>query len=308
MDGSELFLKAGTALNFETKTAYAVAVSARDPLLPGSTPVSAVFTLAVGDVNEPPTALALANIVTSLAENSNTTSRIKVADIAISDDALGSNVISLAGADASSFEVIGTELFLKAGTALDFETKAAYAVTVSASDTALPGSTPVSAAFTLTVGDVNEPPTALSLSASSFDENIPAGSTVATLVTTDPDVGNTFTYSLVSGSGDSDNGAFSIDGNRLLIQASPDFESKSSFNLSIRSTDQGGLSVERAVILAVNSLNDGPATFTITGIRAVGQTLTAAVATADPDGNGSFSHTWQASANGTSWTTIGTGP
>ena len=307
MDGSELFLKAGTALNFETKTAYAVAVSARDPLLPGSTPVSAVFTLAVGDVNEPPTALALANIVTSLAENSNTTSRIKVADIAISDDALGSNVISLAGADASSFEVIGTELFLKAGTALDFETKAAYAVTVSASDTALPGSTPVSAAFTLTVGDVNEPPTALSLSASSFDENIPAGSTVATLVTTDPDVGNTFTYSLVSGSGDSDNGAFSIDGNRLLIQASPDFESKSSFNLRIRSTDQGGLSVEQAVILAVTNLTDGPATFAIAGTRAVGQTLTATVATPDPDGNGTFSHTWQASANGSTWSTIGTG-
>jgi hypothetical protein len=54
-------------------------------------------------------------------------------------------------------------------------------------------------------------------------------------------------------------------------------------------------------------VNNGQATFSITGTSAVGQTLTADVATADPDGNGTFSHTWQASANGTSWSTIATG-
>ena len=86
-----------------------------------------------------------------------------MADIVITDDALGSNTITLAGADATSFEVIGSELFLKAGTALDFETKTAYAVSVSVSDPSLPGSTPISAAFSLAVSDVNEPPTALAL-------------------------------------------------------------------------------------------------------------------------------------------------
>ncbi|MFM7454960.1 MAG: bluetail domain-containing putative surface protein, partial [Cyanobium sp.] len=118
-----------------------------------------------------------------------------------------------------------------------------------------------------------------------------------------------FTYSLVSGSGDSDNGAFSIDGNRLLIQASPDFESRSSYNLRIRSTDQGGLSVERAISLAVNNLNDGPATFAITGTRAVGQTLTAAVGPedVDPDGTGGpILYQWEASTNATDWNPIGT--
>ena len=54
-------------------------------------------------------------------------------------------------------------------------------------------------------------------------------------------------------------------------------------------------------------VNDGQATFSISGAPAIGQTLTATVANPDPDGNGSFSYTWQASANGTSWTTIATG-
>ena len=195
--GSELFLKAGTALDFESKTAYAVTVSASDPALPGSTPVSAAFSLAVTNVNEPPTALALTNTVSSLAENTSTTSRIKLADIAISDDALGSNPITLTGADAASFEVIGSELFLKAGTPLDFESKTAYAATVSASDPALPGSTPVSAGFSLAVSDVNEPPRSNGINDIEASENDPTITINLRSALTDPDqVDSSLNYSV----------------------------------------------------------------------------------------------------------------
>jgi phosphodiesterase/alkaline phosphatase D-like protein len=158
VSGTALFLKAGTALNFEAKASYAVTVSASDPSLPGSTPVTAAYSLTVSDLNEAPSALTLTNSVSSLAENSSTASRIKVADIVITDDASGSNTISLSGADAASFEVSGNALFLKAGTALNFEAKASYAVTVSASDPSLSGSSPVSAVFKLSISDVNEVP------------------------------------------------------------------------------------------------------------------------------------------------------
>ena len=109
-------------------------------------------------LNQAPSALTLANTVSTLAENSSTASRIKVADIVITDDASGSNTISLSGADAASFEVSGNALFLKAGTALNFEAKASYAVTVSASDPSLSGSSPVAASFKLSISDVNEVP------------------------------------------------------------------------------------------------------------------------------------------------------
>ena len=50
--------------------------------------------------NSAPTAVSLNNQVTAIAENTSTTARIKVADIAITDDALGTNNLSVSGTDA----------------------------------------------------------------------------------------------------------------------------------------------------------------------------------------------------------------
>ncbi|MBA4456333.1 cadherin repeat domain-containing protein, partial [Cylindrospermopsis raciborskii CS-506_B] len=56
--------------------------------------------------------------------------------------------------------------------------------------------------------NVNETPTNISLNATTVDENIPTNTVIGTFSTTDPDAGNTFTYSLVGG--DTDNSVFSI--------------------------------------------------------------------------------------------------
>ena len=88
-------------------------------------------------VNQAPTAVALSNTVTSLADNTNTTSAVKVADIGVTDDGLGVNTLSLIGTDASFFEITGNALFLKAGTALSFTTKPSYAITVQVDDTSV---------------------------------------------------------------------------------------------------------------------------------------------------------------------------
>jgi hypothetical protein len=182
-----------------------------------------------------------------------------VADIAITDDALGSNAISLLGVDAAAFEVDGTALFLKAGTSLDYETKTAYAVTVSVNDTTLSGSSPVTTAYSLAVTDVNEAPTAVALSATTFDENIPDGSLIASLSSSDPDTSpQSFNYALVAGAGDTDNLAFFVTGNELHLTRSPDYERQSSYDIRLKTTDQGGLSFERSVQLAVNDLPDSP--------------------------------------------------
>ncbi len=103
--------------------------------------------------NTAPTAVALNNPLNSIQENSSTASPVKVGDIVVTDDGLGTNTLSLSGADAASFEITGSSLFLKAGVTLDFETKTSYAVTINADDTTL-GITPdASVNFTLTVTD-----------------------------------------------------------------------------------------------------------------------------------------------------------
>jgi predicted extracellular nuclease len=56
----------------------------------------------------------------------------------------------------------------------------------------------------------------------------------------------------------------------------------------------------------LNPSNRGAASFTISGSPVVGQTLIAALATSDPDGDGAFAYSWQASANSSDWTVVGT--
>jgi hypothetical protein len=60
----------------------------------------------------------------------------------------------------------------------------------------------------------NLPPTNVTLSASSLNESAGVNGTVGTLSTTDPD-SSSFTYSLVSGTGSTDNGSFNISGSTL---------------------------------------------------------------------------------------------
>ena len=117
-------------------------------------PFSAHLTL-----NKAPTTLELTDDTTSLVENTDTSQPIKLADISITDDALGSNIITLSGDDAAAFEVSGNALLLKAGTTLDFETKSSYNINVNVADLDLTTSTPISTPFSLTLTDVNDSPT-----------------------------------------------------------------------------------------------------------------------------------------------------
>ncbi|HLF76438.1 MAG TPA: cadherin domain-containing protein, partial [Dehalococcoidia bacterium] len=119
-----------------------------------------------------------------------------------------------------------------------------------------PGSTGVTLDANLIVG-ASVAPTDIALSAASVQENQPVGTTVGSLSTTDLDAGDTFTYTLVSGAGSSDNGSFSINGNNLLTAASFDFETKSSYSIRVRTTDAGVLSFEKQFTIAVVDVNEG---------------------------------------------------
>jgi ELWxxDGT repeat protein len=99
---------------------------------------------------------------------------------------------------------------------------------------------------------VNLAPTDLTLSASSIAENLPSGTAVGTLSTTDPNAGDTFTYTLVTGAGATDNASFILDGATLKTTASFDFETKTSYSIRVRTTDYGGESLEQEFTITVN--------------------------------------------------------
>ena len=154
-------------------------------------------------VDDPPTDIALTNAVTSLPENSDTTSATKIADIVITNDALGTYPVVLSGADEASFEVFAGELRLRAGVALAYETQDSYAVTLTTGS--------VSTSHTLSIADVNGPPLAVADDGGTVDEGgVLAGQPNLLTNDTDPE-DNPLTAVLVSGP--SNASAFTLNSN-----------------------------------------------------------------------------------------------
>ncbi|QSV73159.1 MAG: hypothetical protein HEQ20_23345 [Aphanizomenon flos-aquae KM1D3_PB] len=104
----------------------------------------------------------------------------------------------------------------------------------------------------------NRTPTNLTLSSTTVAENQVSGTVIGNFTTTDPDTGNTFTYTLASGTGDTNNSSFTIAGNQLQTNAAFDYETKNSYSIRVKTTDQGGLSFEKELTIGVTDVNEAP--------------------------------------------------
>ncbi len=98
---------------------------------------------------------------------------------------------------------------------------------------------------------VNQPPTDINLSKSTVLEGQSVNTVVGTFSTVDPNAGDTFTYALVSGTGDGDNASFNISGSSLRTSAIFDFDIKNSYSIRVRSTDFGALITEKVFTISV---------------------------------------------------------
>jgi len=215
---------------------------------------SKAFSLQVTDANDAPRDIALSsatvlegsaigtiigNLITTDEDRGNTFTYALVSGTGSTDNAL--------------FSLSGNQI--KVNTVTNFESKSSYSIRVRTTDQ---GGLSFEKALTVTVLDINEAPTDIIANTSTISENVAPNAVVASLNSLDPDRNNTFTYTLVSGTGATDNSLFSISGNQLKINASPNREVKSSYSIRLRSTDQGGLSYEKAFTLNVGDRNEAP--------------------------------------------------
>ncbi|MFH1009831.1 MAG: cadherin repeat domain-containing protein, partial [bacterium] len=115
-----------------------------------------------------------------------------------------------------------------------------------------------SSAFNFVTASGNTAPTNILLSGTNVAENLSVGTKVGHFTAQDPDAGNTFTYSLVAGSGSTDNGSFSISGSNLLTAAVYNYEVKSNFSIRVQAMDQGGLTTQKAFVIAVTDVDEKP--------------------------------------------------
>ena len=120
----------------------------------------------------------------------------------------------------------------------------------------------------VTIEIENQSPTNITLVGSTIPETASIGTAVGTFETSDPDTGDTFTYSLVSGAGSTNNDSFRVSGNALQTNAT--FDSSGIQSVRVRSIDQGGLSFEQSFTIAVSEVdvfNDTPTLDAISDVR-----------------------------------------
>jgi hypothetical protein len=103
----------------------------------------------------------------------------------------------------------------------------------------------------------NSAPTDITVSATIILENSALDTVVGTFSTTDVDSGDTFTYTLVPGTGSTDNASFNIDGASLRAGVAFDFETNSSYTVRVRTTDSGGATFEKTFTIAVTDVVEG---------------------------------------------------
>ena len=97
---------------------------------------------------------------------------------------------------------------------------------------------------------MNAAPTDITLSSNSVDQAGGANATVGTLTATDPDVGETFTFTLVSGTGDTHNSLFNISGNTLRAN-NPAALNAGTYSVRIRVADSYNSSHDEAFAIMV---------------------------------------------------------
>ena len=146
--------------------------------------------------------------------------------------------------DNSSFAIDSASGTVTTSETFDFESRSQYSIRVESKDA---GGNKFTKAISITVADRQDAPTAITTDPESgtIREGLPAGTLVTTLSTVDPDSGDTFEYSLVSGAGDTNNSLFRIAGNQLQTNAVLSQVETPTASVRIRSTDSGGNTAER---------------------------------------------------------------
>ena len=280
-------------LNYEVATSHNVTVRVTDS---GGLTYDETFTINLTDVNEATPTItsngggATASI--SVVENTTAVTTVRATD----GDTRQTLTYSISGgADATKFAINTSTGALSFVAAPNYEAPTdngannVYNVTVQVSDGN--GGTDTQA-LAVTVTNVNESPTDLSLSASTVAENAANGTVVGTVTGSDVDAGDTKSYTLTNNAGgrfaiNRTTGALTVANGTLL-----NYEAATSHSVTVRVTDRGGLTYDETFTITVTNVNEAPAgtNATVTINEDTTQTFTTAnFGFSDVDAGDSFS-------------------
>jgi VCBS repeat-containing protein len=226
-------------LDYEQATSHQITVRATDS---GGLTFDKTLTIATTNVNEAPTAVLLSN--SSIGENSPASSVVGALS-AVDPDAGDTATFTLTNNAGGLFAISGGNLVTTGP--LDFEQAASHQVTVRATDS---GGLTHDTTFTIATTNVNEAPTAISISGSAVAATSAVGTVVGSLSGVDPDAGDTATFTLL----DNDGGLFAVSGGNLVVAGSLTGVTVPTQNVTVRDTDSGGLTFDHVLALTVTGI------------------------------------------------------
>ena len=297
-DSTNRRLQTKAALNYETKTSYTVVVTASDS---NGGSDSITVTISVTNVNEAPTFTDGTSTTRSVAENTASGQNIGSVVAATDVDSGTTLTYTLGGTDASSFSIVSTSGQLQTNAALDYETDTSYSVTITVSD----GSLTDTISVTINVTDVNENSAPVftdgTSTTRSVAENTASGQNVGSVVAATDADNDTLTYTL----GGTDASSFSIvsTSGQLQTSAALDYETDTSYSVTITVSDNNGGSDSIDVTINVTDVDETPAnnapvftdgtstTRSIVENTASGQNIGTAVAATDSDTGDTLTYT-----------------
>ncbi|SHA07641.1 hypothetical protein BTHERMOSOX_1813 [Bathymodiolus thermophilus thioautotrophic gill symbiont] len=221
---------------FATKSNYSISITASDGV---NTSVAMNFTLSVNQDFA----------ITSSATATATEETDKIINLTANRTGATFNITG--GADKAKFTLNGATLTF---VATDFEARAddnTYEVEITASKT---GEDNAIQTLIVTVTDLNDetPRNIDFVGSSNIIENTAIGAELGTLSTTDADTGDTFTYTLENNSA----AYFAIDGNKLKLAKTVDYESTKTLNITVKVTDGNNHSFSKTFDFAITDAND----------------------------------------------------
>ena len=262
---------------------------------PGKTAQAASTQAVQAGANRPPE-FDSATATREVPENTEAGENIGAPVTAADPDTGDTPAYTLEGADLDSFDIDSAsgQIQTKSGVTYDYETKSSYSVTVKADDNN--GGT-ATIDVTITVADVNEPPEfSVETASRTIAENTTTGVAIGAPVTAaDPDTGDTPAYTL----GGTDATFFDIDAStgQLQTQAALDYETKSSYSVTVKADDNNGGTATIDVTITVADVDEPPEFDSATATREVpenteaGENIGVPVTAADPDTGDTLTYT-----------------
>ncbi|WP_287627159.1 MULTISPECIES: Ig-like domain-containing protein [unclassified Microcystis] len=130
---------------------------------------------------------------------------------------------------------------------------------------------------TITLTGENDAPTTVALTDRGFTQNSPIDTSLANLSNNDSDTNDATTYTLVTGTGSTDNGRFQVVNNQLQFKTWLDFDNGRRYNVRVKTTDSQGATTEtplevhsyfqnRDINISLNNLQSGVSNLTLDSV------------------------------------------